>query len=299
MVMQFKKATKEKAKARVAVCGPSGAGKTYTALRLATSLAGGGRVALMDTEHASASKYAHEFDFDVPEMDIDEFPPATYVAFLKSAAEAGYTVAVLDSISHAWAGVGGALEMKDNIAAKSRDNSYTAWRHVTPEHNSLVEAILKSEMHVIATMRSKMEYVQEGKAVRKIGMAPVQRAGIEYEFDVVLDMDVEHRGVISKTRCTPLDGKVINKPGEELGKTILDWLTDGVEPAPRPAPGAMEAVRRWAKVVAAFAGYGISEDRVLEIIKRKSTDDVLPEDLDSLRATIAGLKSGEVDADTL
>src|SRR4051812_828726 len=110
--MQFTKATKSKAKLRLALMGPPGAGKTWTALSVAQGL--GGKVALIDTENASASKYADHFDFDT--LVLTEFSPRAYVLALKAAAEAGYQSVIVDSLSHAWAGKGGALEMADTAA---------------------------------------------------------------------------------------------------------------------------------------------------------------------------------------
>jgi hypothetical protein len=238
MKMEFKRATKEKAKARIALIGPSGSGKTYTALLFAKTL--GERIAVIDTEHGSASKYA-DFGFDV--LELDTYAPAQYIAAMQVAAAQGYDVVILDSLSHAWVGKGGALEMKDDAAKRSRSgNSYTAWRDVTPEHNRLIDTIIAGPFHVIATMRTKTDYVVEkddngGKtSVRKIGLAPVQRDGMEYEFDVVADLDIDHNMVISKTRCPALDGKVFHFPGEEVATIIRDWLTDGVEPAPHQSP---------------------------------------------------------------
>lgn len=229
-LMQFQKASKKQARLRFSLIGPAGTGKTYTALRIATNL--GGRIALIDTEHGSASKYAGEFEFDT--LELRDFSPRTYVEAIHMAEEAGYEILIIDSLSHAWVGKGGALELVDNASARSKSgNKFTAWRDVTPLHNELVEAILQSRCHVICTMRSKTEYVQEkddqGKTViRKVGMAPVQRDGMEYEFDVVADLSVDHSLVISKTRCSALDGAVIRLPGKEIADTLRAWLTDGV-----------------------------------------------------------------------
>ena len=241
--LTFKKATKSQARLRLAIAAPSGAGKTYTSLRVATALAGpNGKVAVIDTERGSASKYAHKFTFDV--LELTSFAPETYVEAIKAAESAGYTVIVIDSLSHAWSGKGGALEQVDNAAVRSKGNSYAAWREVTPHHNALVDAMLQSTAHVIATMRSKTEYVLEtvnGKQVpRKVGMAPVQRDGMEYEFDVFGEMDQQNRLSITKTRCDTLNNAVIEKPGEDFAKTLMDWLSDGV-PAARPAPPAPRA----------------------------------------------------------
>ncbi|NLE99688.1 MAG: AAA family ATPase [Anaerolineales bacterium] len=235
--LQFKLATKEQSRLRMALDGPAGAGKTYTALLFAHALAEqiGGRVAVIDTEHASASKYADLFPpYDVLEMD--EFSPALYTEAIRLAESAGYSVLIIDSLSHAWDGSGGALEMVDDAAARSRaGNSYTAWRDVTPLHRRMVEAILQSSCHIIATMRSKMEYIMQeetrnGRTVqvpRKVGLAPIQRQGMEYEFDIVADMDIDHRLVVSKSRCFAVADNVTLKPKGDWLQPVIAWLTSG------------------------------------------------------------------------
>lgn len=240
----FKKATKSAAKLRLALVGPSGSGKTYTALKIATAL--GKRVAVMDTEHGSASKYASEFDFDV--LEPESFAPQQYINSIEAAANAGYDVIVLDSLSHAWMGRDGALDQVDKAAAaaKNGDNRFTAWRNVTPQHNALIESIIRAGLHVVATMRVKTDYVMEDytdsrgnkkqKPV-KVGLGAIQRDGLEYEFDVVADLDIDHNLTISKTRCPALDGMQIHKPGQEVASKLLAWLSDGGEPkqqAPKP-----------------------------------------------------------------
>lgn len=226
----FKKASKKQARARIGIIGPAGSGKTYTALKLATHL--GGKIAVIDTENGSASKYADEFEFDV--CELDNYDPRNYIKAIQAAGNAGYDVLIIDSLSHAWAGEGGALEMADKFKVKYRGNKFAAWGDVTPIQNQLVQTMLSCPMHLIATMRSKMEYIQtkndKGETeIKKVGMAPIQRDGMEYEFDIVGDMDLDHNFIVSKTRCRALDGAIINKPGDELAKTIKDWLTDGVK----------------------------------------------------------------------
>ncbi len=230
----FQKATKLQSKLRLALIGPSGSGKTYSALSLASQL--GKRIAVVDTEHGSASKYADLFDFDV--CELSSFHPQQYVSAIAQASEGGYDVLIIDSLSHAWMGRDGALELVDRevrrqSAISGRDgNSYTAWREVTPQHNALVEALLRCQTHLIVTMRSKTEYVLEqnsnGKTVpRKVGMAPIQRDGLEYEFDVVGDMTLENDLVVSKSRCPALSGQVIAKPGAQMAAILENWLTEG------------------------------------------------------------------------
>lgn len=229
----FQKATRKQAKARVAIDGPAGSGKTYTALIAAKSLANGGKIAVIDTERGSASLYADEFEFDV--LELNNFNPRNYIQAIHEAEQAGYAVVVIDSMSHAWEGEGGVLDMHDAaIKRQKTENSFTAWKDVTPVHREFVDTMLQSPIHIIATMRAKMEYVQEGGKVRKIGLAPVQRAGTEYEFTLVCDMDVEHTLIVSKSRCKPLADKVVKLPGVAFFDTFRDWLNNGDAPAPQP-----------------------------------------------------------------
>jgi len=219
--------------------GPAGSGKTYTALRFAHVLANGGKIAGIDTERGSMSKYANESPdgfpwlFDV--VEIANYSPDRYAELIQMAGKMGYSVLIIDSLSHAWEGVGGALETKDKVAATTRNNDYTAWRQVTPIHNRMIDSILQSPCHVITTMRSRMDYVQDlneqGKVIgiRKVGMAPIQRPGMEYEFDIVADMDWSHIMTISKSRCSAIADRKVEKPGPEFMRPVIEWLQSGVE----------------------------------------------------------------------
>ena len=235
----FKKAVKTESKLRMALAGPSGSGKTWTALTFAQAL--GQRIAVVDTEHGSASKYADMFTFDV--VEPASYSPQVFVEAINEAVAGGYDVIVLDSLSHAWMGTGGLLEIVDNIAKRSNSgNSYTAWKDATPLQNKLVDTIIAAPIHVIATMRSKQGYVLEtndrGKQVpKKVGMEPVQRDGVEYEFDVFCEMDVDNNLIVTKTRCPALTGKVFAKPtGAVVTEVIAPWLTGEKAPVKASAP---------------------------------------------------------------
>src|SRR6266571_4629510 len=233
MIMTFHKAVKYGATLRLALAGPAGSGKTYTALTLATVLADGGGVALIDTEHGSASKYADLFSFDT--LQLETFHPNKYIEAIHEAEAAGYAVLVIDSLSHAWSGVGGLLEVVENITKRSNSkNSFNAWGEATPLQNRLIDTIIRSKLHIIATMRSKTEYVVEvvnGRtSPRKIGMAPVQRGDVEYEFDVYADMDIDNTLIVHKSRCPALSGAVITKPDGAVAETLKAWLSGETPP---------------------------------------------------------------------
>lgn len=230
--MSFAKATRKKAKLRLALTGPSGSGKTWGALMIAKGL--GGKIACIDTEKGSASLYEHIVNFDVHELSAP-FTPEAYIRVIKEAEAAGYNVLIIDSTTHEWSGPGGVLELNDEVAkAKYRGNSWSAWNELTPRHRAFIDAMTQSNMHIIATGRSKTEtaQVEENgkKKVAKLGMKTEQRDGFEYEFTIVLDIVHDgHFAVASKDRTGLFIGDA--KPiTEETGKKLLAWLDQGTEP---------------------------------------------------------------------
>jgi hypothetical protein len=235
----FHKAERRKSKLRLAIAGPAGSGKTYSALQIAFGI--GGKIALIDTERGSAELYSHLGAYDVCTVEAP-FEPSKYVAAIKEAEKLGYDIIITDSLSHAWSGTGGLLDLHGKIADRG-GNSWTAWRKITPQHNELVEALLQSPCHIIATMRSKMEYSQseEGgkKTVKKIGLAPVQREGMEYEFTVFYDIDINHVATASKDRTSLFDNKYFT-PSQETGIILINWLNNAPDALqlPKNAPAA-------------------------------------------------------------
>ena len=229
--MEIRKAERKKAKLRLGIAAPSGAGKTYSALLLAFGL--GGKVGLIDTEHGSGDLYAHLGDYDIIGIEAP-YTVAKYLQAIKAFEQAGYDTIIIDSLSHAWAGDGGLLDKQGKIADSGKANGFAAWRTITPEHNALVEAMLRSPCHIIATMRAKQEYVLEtnekGKQTpKKVGLAPVQRDGMEYEFTVMLDIDMNHIASASKDRTSLFDGQHM-KVTPDTGKMLLGWLNTGTAP---------------------------------------------------------------------
>lgn len=242
----FTPATKTASKLRLAILGPTGAGKTYTAL----SITAGRKVAVIDSEHGSAAKYADRFRFD--SLNLPDLDPRTYVEAIKAAESAGYEVIIIDSMSHAWKATQDLVDM-ETTRSKS-GNSFQAWGKVGPLWADLIQAIVTSRCHVIATIRSKIEWVIEedsrGKKVpRKIGTKPEARDGAEYEFDVVLELDQEHNAWTTKTRCPDLDGRTWKNPkADDFGAALFGWLESGA-PAPvvtaAPSPAKEATQQKW------------------------------------------------------
>jgi hypothetical protein len=245
----FQKATKNQLPARICIAGPTGSGKTYTAtLEMAPVL--GERRLQVDTEHGSGALYADQGDYDYYRFD-PPYDPARLVEVLQAADEQGYNVIIVDSLSHFWDGEGGTIDIADAAGQRASGNSFAGWKVATPALRHLVDVMLDLKAHLIVTMRSKMEYVLEtnerGKQVpRKVGMAPVMRQGIEYEFALVGDMDLDHRMVISKSRCSELADLVVQPHrAKEMTETFKAWLNSGA---------AMAAPEQIAKIRGVFDG---------------------------------------------
>lgn len=282
--MAFVKATKAKAKLRMAITGPSGSGKTFTALRIAKGI--GGKIAVADSEFGSASKYADEFEFDVDNLN-GETHPDRFIRAIAEAEREGFDVLILDSLTHAWNATKEVVDKKK--LASNSGNGFTAWAEGTKIWEALQDRIQSSTIHIIITARSKTEYSQEvengKKVVKKLGMAPELRDGTEFAFDVVLDMDCDHLGRVSKTRCKALDAYCEPKPGELLGETLRNWLTDGAD-APKYAD--ISAVRA---IVDRFRATGVKWGVASVIVGKKPLERWTESDLEkvtqSLEAEIA------------
>ncbi|MEV4704521.1 AAA family ATPase [Actinoplanes sp. NPDC049316] len=252
----FTPATRKQAKARIALAGPSGAGKTLTGLKLLYTLTGARtvadgaqRIAFIDTERDSADKYAVDpgqpgvanmtpeqaGGYGFQKTSPVRYDPRELVTTIEEAARAGFTGLQVDSLSHYWFGAGGVLELVDLFTRSNGGRSMDGWRDVRPIERAYIEALMAFPGHVVVCLRSKQRYeIEDGndgrKRVAKLGMQPDQREGLEFEFDVFGDLDSEHYLRISKTRCAALDGRVIHKPGQELGEQLLDWLAYGEPP---------------------------------------------------------------------
>lgn len=239
----FQKAVRQAAKLRLALSGPSGSGKTYSALLIASGIVSMDRVAVIDTESGSANLYANLGGYSTLTLS-PPYTPQKYMDAIHAAEQEGFELIVIDSLSHAWNGEGGILDQQGKAAdSKYRGNSWAAWREFTPIYNQLVETILHSQCHIIATMRSKTEYMQDEssgkKRIVKVGAAPIQRDGIEYEFTVVFDLSIDHVASVSKDRTRLFDNKYF-VPTPDVGKALEQWLEAGVA-ATTPAQPAQES----------------------------------------------------------
>jgi len=227
--MELQISKRQRAKMRLGIQGPSGSGKTYSALLLANGLSPNWvNTCVIDTENGSANLYANLGGYQVLRLE-KPFTPERYIEAIEACEKAGMEVIIIDSITHEWEGSGGILETHGNMAG----NSFTNWNKLTPRHNAFVQKILQSSCHVIATIRTKQDYVlnqKDGKYVpEKVGLKGVTREGMDYEFTIMFDLDIKHMVSCSKDRT----GLFMDKPSfiisQGTGKRILKWCSAGVD----------------------------------------------------------------------
>lgn len=246
MNIQFKKAERSQVFLKLGITGPTGSGKTYSALRLAMGLiAGTGRrVAFLDTENDSASLYSDRFDFDVipipPPFEADYFASG-----VRAAVEGGYGACIVDSASHFWKGV---LEFKDALDRRG-GNSFTNWKDADKKFDPVIAEFLQSKIHLICCMRSKMDYILEdngkGKqAPKKVGLAPIMRENIDYEFSTVFDVAMDHTAVASKDRSGLFPNDRVFQIDENTGKQIMQWLSTAKPKQPEPTQAEKDEAER-------------------------------------------------------
>lgn len=273
--MGFQKAKKEQIWAKILLNAPSGGGKTYSALRLATGIAKkcGSRVAAIDTENGRIRYYAEEFDFD--DMQLSEpYSPEKYMTAIDEAVKAGYKVLVIDSLTHEW---NFCLDLVNNMPGT---NSYTKWKTVTPRHDAFKEKILQSPIYIIATVRGKDEYVLEdsnGKKVpKKVGLGYSQRDGLEFDYTVTLNLDQNtHRFSATKDNTHLFEDRY-DVLTEEDGEAIYNWANSGdapakmpkAEPAPAPVPEDLPSkILKIDSLAKSLQAKGVAKGDIVDAIK--------------------------------
>jgi hypothetical protein len=226
-MLQLKKATRKQVKLRLNLSAPSGAGKTYSALRMAKGLVNDwSKIAVIDTENGSASLYSHLGDFNTIDL-TPPFTPEKYTEAIHLCEKSGIECVIIDSSSHEWTTL---LEQNETLAHTSfRGNTWAAWSKSTPRHDKFINSVLHANMHVITCTRSKTETIQEGGKVKKVGMKDLQREGWEYELTISLNIDRDtHLATPSKDRTNLFEGGQPFLITEDTGMLIANWCNSGV-----------------------------------------------------------------------
>lgn len=235
MAFQVKKAKREKIYTKVALMAPSGGGKTYGSLRLATGMAEeikketgkDPKILMANTEAKRGYYYANEFDYDIVDIEPPH-NPEKYVELIDFAVKEGYDILIIDSSSHEWEGKGGCLELHQQAGG-----TYQSWAKVTPRHNKFIQAIADSPIHIIATMRGKDQYEmskdEKGRtSVQKLGVGAKQRDGFEYEFTVTFLIDQKtNTAEVQKDNTHIFDSEGPTILSENHGRKLMQWANSG------------------------------------------------------------------------
>ncbi|MEM6533124.1 MAG: AAA family ATPase [Myxococcota bacterium] len=258
MSKTFKKAERKGVGLLIGFSGPSGSGKTYSALEAATGIVGEGqRFAVIDTENGRASHYADQFDFDHATLD-PPFRPSAYLELAKAAAKEGYQALVIDSMSHAWAGEGGAADWHEEILQRMAGNDYKkrervnmlAWAEPKQDHKRMVAGLLQLNMHLILCFRAedKMKAVKNEKGKQELvhaGWLPITEKHTPYELTTHIVFDPERPGMWLnrlKVQAQHLDifpeGQLVTR---EAGQKLAQWAAGGASsPASAEDPQSLK-----------------------------------------------------------
>lgn len=225
--MELQTAKRKKAKIKMAITGASGSGKTYSSLLLAYGLSmDWEKIVVIDTENQSSHLYADLGSYKVLSLEAP-FTPECYIDAIEFAVAQGIEVIILDSITHEW-------EYLLDYHSSLPGNSFTAWNKVTPRHQAFIFKLLQAPVHIIATIRSKSDYVlseKNGKTVpQKVGLKSIQRDGMDYEFTLVFDLDIKHFATASKDRTGLFSSKPEFKISSSTGQQISKWCMEDLTP---------------------------------------------------------------------
>ena len=223
--MQLRQSERKQAKIKLAIQGAAGSGKTYSSLLLAFGITNNwGKIAVIDSENGSADLYAHLGAYNVLNLN-ENYSPENYMEAIEICEKAGIEVIIIDSLSQSW-------DFLLQCHTEMVGNSFTNWGKITPRQNAFIQRILQSNCHVICTMRTKQDYIlseKNGKMVpEKIGLKAVMRDGVDYEFTIVLDVDMKHYANASKDRTGLFMGKPEFIISSATGQRILNWCQSGV-----------------------------------------------------------------------
>jgi hypothetical protein len=227
--MKLQKAERHQVKLRIGLSGPSGFGKTYSALLLAYGITNDwNKIAIIDTENKSASLYSHLGEFNVLSLE-EPYSPERYLKAIKLCEESDIELIIIDSISQEWQGKGGCLEIHEQLGG-----TFQMWSKITPRHNAFIDAIVQSKCHIITTTRRKVDYSLDqdsnGKTkVMKLGMKEITREGFEYELTVNFELlNDKHLVSASKDRTGLFMGKPEFIINSATGRKLINWCCQGI-----------------------------------------------------------------------
>ena len=273
--MEFRPAKRESVGLLIGLAGGTGAGKTFSAMRLASGIAGDKPFAVIDTEAGRAKHYADQFRFDHGDMH-PPFSPDAFADAITSADKAGYPVIVVDSVSHVWAGDGGVLDWQeaelDRMAGddwKKREAvKMAAWIKPKMSHKAMVQKLLQVRAHLILCFRAeqkiemvrgdngKMQIIAKQSLTGLDGWIPVCEKNLPFELTASFLLLAQNPGIPMPIKLQEQhkalfpDGKPID---EAAGKRIAAWAAGGVAPAPTDYTATLNAAKTLDELIAAWS----------------------------------------------
>ena len=253
MTVEFKDAVRANVPLLILLAGGTGAGKTESALRLATGLAGGKPFAVIDTERGRALHKADDYTFQHAELD-EPFSPERYTEAIKDADAAGYPVIVVDSGSHEYEGIGGVLwsqEQEFQRMGGKESARMASWIAPKRRHKLYVQQLLRTRAHVILCLRAedKIEIVKQGdrtvvqpksSLVGIEGWIPICEKRLPFEATISLLLTADQPGVPKPVKLERRHRELValDKPlDEETGKRLASWAA-GAAPASPAVPSS-------------------------------------------------------------
>lgn len=251
-MFSFRPARRENVSLLIGLAGGTGSGKTYSAMRLASGIAGDKPFAVIDTEAGRAKHYADQFRFDHGDL-APPFRPSAYTEAIAAADKEGYPVIVVDSMSHVWAGDGGILDWQEEELTRMAGDDWkkreavkmAAWIKPKMAHKAMVAKLLQVRAHLILCFRAeeKIEMVRGADGKMQIqpkqtlsgldGWIPICEKSLPYELTVsflllasapgmpkAIKLQEQHKTIF------PAD-KLID---EQAGVRLIAWANGG---APR------------------------------------------------------------------
>ncbi len=266
MAFTFRRAIRENVPLVIGIAGPTGAGKSLRAFKLATGLSGGKPFCVIDTESGRAKYYAPGngtpgFLFDHADMR-PPFSPAAYTEAIEAADAAGYPVVVVDSLSHEWVGEGGCIDLHDEIIEEIVErkraqavekgwnfdefrvreaSNMAAWVRPKAEHKRMVSRLLQLRAHVILCMRAedKIAITKNSSGATEVGpmvtptgfkgMVPLCEKRLPFELTLSLLVSNEHPGVPIPIKITKdhLPFFPLDRPiTDDSGRALAEWASN-------------------------------------------------------------------------
>lgn len=225
--MSIRKASHDNVRLRIAMCGESNSGKTFSALLLAKAINGSlDKTIIIDTECRGDLYTKYYPGYSIYEL-TPKFDPEKAIAALDECAKAGMETVIFDSASDIWERT---KQIHDEITGTNLKLSYYTWAKVTPRWDAFRAAINNYPGHVFSCWRMKEKLVQKDGAMVSDGNKVVARGGskgIKYDYQIAFAIDDKHHAVVGKDNLhlfsdwtTP---RIIDV---EVGKKIRDWCID-------------------------------------------------------------------------